>query len=173
MRSWVATRRSANDAARAFTRLTLGRGRWWAFVLVLEVGFALTLGLGFDDRYGSATRLVFGPLYALVPTSVCALLSLALGHLVTLRTFRRRLREGVTLEGGIGERVVMLNGPWARTALAFDGIASVRRVADWVFLQQVGSPVVSTWPAHLFEPTGLARLEEHLRARSHLSASSR
>ncbi|KGN35673.1 hypothetical protein N798_02400 [Knoellia flava TL1] len=173
MRRWVATRRSANEAARAFTRLTLGRRRWWAFVLVLELGFALAIGLGFDDRYGLATRLVFAPLYAVVPTVVCALLTLVVGHLLTLRTFRRRLGEGVTLEGGVGERTVVLNGPWTQTTLSFDGIASMRRVADWVFLQQVGSPVMFAWPAHLFEPTGLARLEENLRDRSRMSASSR
>lgn len=146
--------------------LTLRRRRWWVCVAVIELLFAVVLGLSFDDRFGIASRLVWGPVYAVVPALVVAALVLGLGFLLNVKMFGRRLREGVVLEAGFGDCSVVLRGPWATTTLSFAGIASVRPRGHWVFLQQVGSPVVAAWPAALFDPEGLARLQHSLRHRA-------
>ena len=167
---WVATRDSAKQAARAFLLLTLRRRRFWAFVVAVELVLALLLALSFDERYGPVTRLFWGPVYALVPTLVIAVLALGFGHLMNRRHFRRRLREGVVLESGIGERAIVLRGPWSESSLSFDGIASVRSSGNWVFLQQIGVPLLGAWPAELFPPADLARMEHSVETRKVVSA---
>lgn len=162
---WVATRDSPRQAAGAFLRLTLRRRRWWVYVAVVELGLALWFGLALGERHDTATRLLWGPVYAVLPTLGIALISLGGGYLLNRRLFRRRLGEGVVLESGIGERAMVLRGPWAESRLTFEGIASVRTSGNWVFLQQIGSPAMNAWPAELFPPADLARLERGLRAR--------
>ncbi len=163
---WVATRDSAKQAAGAFLKLTLRRPRWWVFVAVVELLFAVLVGLSFDERYGALTRLLWGPVYALVPTLGIAGLVLGIGYLLNRRLFSRRLHEGVVLESGIGERFLVLRGPVAETTLSFDGIASLRSSGDWVFLQQTGSPVLGVWPAELFPPADLARMARTIEMRT-------
>ncbi|GHH79655.1 hypothetical protein GCM10017772_45850 [Promicromonospora soli] len=162
---WVATRYSAGQAAGAFLRLTLVRPVWWLFVAGIELALALLIGISFDDRYGTLTRVLWGPVYALVPTLGIVVVVLGLSYLVNRRRFRQRLREGVVLEGGIGAHFLVLHSPWAQTTLSFDGLASVRSRGQWVFLQQIGSPVVNVWPAELFPPAELARLERSVQPR--------
>ncbi|MGD8200729.1 hypothetical protein ACQE98_08705 [Ornithinimicrobium sp. W1679] len=168
---WVASRRSAGEAAGALLRLTLRSPRWWLFVLVVELAFALLLGLTFDARYGTGTRVLWGTVYALVPTLGVASLGLGLAFLINRRAFGRRLHGGRVLESAFEEHALRLRGPWAETRLSFDGIASVRRSGDWVFLQQVGSPVASAWPAELFPPADLARLRRAVDGRSQASSA--
>ena len=167
---WVATRDSAKQAAGAFLMPTLRRRGFWAFLVAIELVLALLLALSFDERYGSATRLLWGPVYALVPTLVMAVLILGICHLLNRRFFRRRLREGVVLESGIGERALVLRGPWSESTLSFDGIASVSSRGNWVFLQQIGIPLVGVWPAELFPPADLARLQHSVATRKGVSA---
>lgn len=167
---WVATRDSAKQAADAFLMLTLRRRRCWVFFVAVELVLALRFALSFDERYGPATRLFWGPVYALVPTLVIAVLTLGIGHLLNRRYFRGRLREGVVLESGIGERALVLRGPWSESTLSFDGIASVRSSGNWVFLQQIGVPLLGAWPAELFPPADLARLEHSVETRKVVSA---
>jgi hypothetical protein len=135
------------------------------FLAVVELVLAFLLGLSFDERYGAATRVLWGLVYALVPTLGICGFGLGVSHLLNRRSFRRRLREGVVLESGIGERVLVLRGPWAESTLSFDGIASVRSSGNWVFLQQIGVPLLSVWPAELFPPADLARLERSVETR--------
>jgi hypothetical protein len=162
---WVATRDSAKQAAGALLKLTMSRPRWWLFVAVVELVFAFLIGVTFDDRYGTATRVLWGPAYALVPTLGIVAVVLGVSYLLTRRRFRQRLSEGVVLESAIGESFLSLRGPWAETTLSFDGLASVRSSGHWVFLQQIGSPVLNVWPAELFPPADLARLERSLQSR--------
>ena len=166
---WVATRESAKDAADAFLWLALRRRRFWVLLAAIELVLALLLVLLFDERYSPATRVFWAPVYALVPTLVVAVLTLGVGHVLNRRTFRRRLREGVVLESGIGERALVLRGPWSESTLSFDGIASVRSSGQWVFLQQIGVPLVGIWPAELFPPADLARLEHSVETRRAMS----
>lgn len=163
---WVATHDSAKHAASASIRLTLRRRRWWVYVGVVELGLATWLGLSLDERHGTVTRLLWGPAYALLPTLGIAVVALAGAYLLERRLFRRRLPAGVVLESGIGERALVLRGPWAESTLSFDGIASVRTSGDWVFLRQIGSPVLNAWPAALFPPADLARLEQGVATRT-------
>jgi hypothetical protein len=110
---------------------------------------------------GYATRLTGSS----CPTLGIAVVGLGAGYFLNRRMFLRRLREGVVLEAGIGERVLVLRGPWAESTLSFDGIASVRSSGNWVFLNQIGSPVLSVWPAQLFPPADLARLQHSVQTR--------
>lgn len=162
---WVATGDSAKQAAGAFLRLTLRRPRWWVFVALVELLFAVLVALSFDDRHAALTRVLWAPVYALVPTLGSAGLVLGLGYLLNRRLFSQRLREGVVLESGIGERLLVLRGPLAETTLSFDGIASLRSSGNWVFLQQTGSPVLGVWPAELFPPADLARMARSIETR--------
>ena len=68
MARWVATGDSAKQAAGAFLRLTLRRPRWWVFVALVELLFAVLVALSFDDRHAALTRVLWAPVYALVPT---------------------------------------------------------------------------------------------------------
>lgn len=163
---WVATRDSAPQAAGAFSRLTLRRPRWWVFVAVVELLGAVLVGLSVDERHADVTRLLWGLVYALVPTLGIAGLVLGIGYLLNRRLFRQRLREGVVLESVIGERSLVLRGPVAETTLSFDGIASLRSSGGWVFLQQTGSPVLGVWPAELFPPSDLARMASAIDMRT-------
>ena len=163
---WVATRDSAEQAAGAFLKLTLRRPRWWVFVAVVELLFAVLLGLSFDESSGAVTRVLWGAVYALVPTLVIAGVVLGVGYLLNRRLFSQRLREGVVLESGIGDRFLVLRGPVAETTLSFDGIASLQSSGNWVFLQQTGSPVLAVWPAELFPPADLARLAQSIETRT-------
>lgn len=165
-RRWVATQDSAKYAAGALVGLTLRRRGWWVYVGVVELALALWFGLALDERHGTVTRLLWGPAYALLPTLGIATVALAAAYLLSRRMFRRRLRAGVVLESGIGKRALVLRGPWAQSTLSFDGIASVRTSGHWVFLQQVGSPMLNVWPAELFPPADLARLEQNLATRT-------
>jgi ABC-type sugar transport system permease subunit len=160
---WVATRYSAGQAAGAFLRLTLVRPVWWLFVTGIELALALLIGLSFDDRYGVTVRVLWGTVYALVPTLGIVVVALGLSYLLNRRRFRQRLREGVVLEAGIGAHFLVLRSPWAQTTLSFDGLASVRTQGQWVFLQQIGSPVLSVWPAELFPPAELAQLKRSVQ----------
>ena len=162
---WVATRHSASQAAGALLRLALSRPGWWLFVAAVELAFALLIALSFDDRYGTPTRVLWGAVYALVPTLGIVAVVLGLSYLLNRRRFRQRLREGVVLEAGIGDRSLVLRGPWTHTTLSFDGLRSVRSRGQWVFLQQIGSPVLNVWPAELFPPAELARLERSVQPR--------
>lgn len=162
---WVATGDSAAQAARAFSALTLRSRRWWLFVAVVEVLWAVLIGLSFDEGSDVVTRALWGPVYALVPTLGIAGVVLGISHLLNRRLFAQRLREGVVLESGMGEHVVVLRGPAAEIALSFEGIASVRTHGGWVFLQQTGSPVVGVWPAELFPPADLTRVVRAVQAR--------
>jgi hypothetical protein len=163
---WVATRGSAKQAAGAFLRLTLRRPRWWVFVTVVELLVTVLVALSFDEGYVAVTRVMWGAVYALVPTLGIAGVVLGVGYLLNRRLFGQRLREGVVLESGIGERCLVLRGPIAETRLAFDGIASLRMSGSWVFLQQTGSPVLGVWPAELFPPADLARMARSIEART-------
>lgn len=165
-RRWVATGNSAKQAAGSFLKLTLRRPLWWLYVAVVEFLCAFLFALSFDERYGPATRALWGSVYAVVPTLGIAVVGLGLAYFLNRRRFRRRLREGVVLESGIDERFLVLRGPWAETKLSFDGIASVRSSGNWVFLQQTGSPVVNVWPAELFSPADMARLEGSVKGRA-------
>lgn len=162
---WVATGDSAKQAAGAFLKLTLRRPRWWVFVALVELLFAVLVALSFDERYAAVTRVLWAPVYALVPTLGIAGLVLGVGYLLNRRLFGQRLREGVVLESGIGERLLVLRGPLAETTLSFDGIASLRSSGNWVFLQQTGSPVLGVWPAELFPPADLARMARSIETR--------
>lgn len=163
---WVASRDSAKQAARAFLRLTLRRPRWWVFVAVVELLFAVLVGLSFDERYGVVTRVLWGAVYALVPALGVAGVALGVGYLLNRRLFSQRLRDGVVLESGIGERLLLLRSPVAETTLSFDAIASVRSTGKWVFLQQTGSPVLGVWPVELFPPADLARMARSIETRT-------
>jgi hypothetical protein len=163
---WVATRGSAGQAAAAFFRLTLRARRLWVLVVLTELALGSLLALSIDGRYDAATRVLWGLVYAVVPTLGLVGVGLGVGYLLNRRSFGRRLREGVVLESAIGQDFLLLRGPWAETRLAFDGIASVRTREDWVFLQQIGSPVVAVWPAELFPPPDLARLQRSIAART-------
>ncbi|MFC5731676.1 MULTISPECIES: hypothetical protein [Nocardioides] len=162
---WVARRDSANQAAWAFLKLTLRRPAWWVYVAVVELLLALGLGYSFGDRSGMATRVVWGPVFAVVPTLGIAAVGLGVGYFLNRRMFGQRLREGAVFEAGIGERSLALRGPWADCELSFDGLAWVRSSGDWVFLKQKGSPVISVWSAALFLPADLGRLELSVGAR--------
>ena len=162
---WVATADSAKEAAGAFLKLTLRRPRWWVFVALVELLFALLVALSFDERYAAVTRMLWAPVYALAPTIGIAVFVLGLGYLLNRRLFGQRLREGVVLESGIGERVLVLRGPLAEITLSFDGIASLRSSDNWVFLQQTGSPVLGVWPAELFPAADLARMARSIETR--------
>ena len=145
--------------------LTLRRRRLWVFISPIGIVFALLVALSLDDGYSPVTRIVWGSVYAVVPTVVIAALILGIGHLVNRRIFRRRLREGVVLESGFDERALVLRGPWSESTLSFDGIASVRVSGSWVFLQQIGVPVLGAWPVELFPPGDLARLQHSMSRR--------
>jgi hypothetical protein len=136
------------------------------FVAVVELLFAVLVGLSFDERHVAVTRVLWGPVYALVPTLGIAGVVLGVGYLLNRRLFSQRLREGVVLESGIGEHFLVLRGPVAETTLSFDGIASLRSSGSWVFLQQTGSPVLGAWPAELFPPADLARMARSLETRT-------
>jgi hypothetical protein len=103
---WVATRHSAREAASAFLMLTLRRRRLWLLISSIGIVFAVLVALSIDDGYSPVTRIVWGSLYAVVPTVVIAAVILGIGHLVNRRIFGRRLREGVVLESGFA------NAPW-------------------------------------------------------------
>jgi hypothetical protein len=163
---WVARGDSADQAARAFIKLTLRRPGWWVYVAVVEMVIALWLGYSFDDRSSMAARVVWGPVFAVVPALGIAAVSLGVAYLLNRRVFGQRLREGAVFEAGIGERSLALRGPWAESNLSFDGLAWVRSSGDWVFLKQKGSPVISVWPAALFPAADLARLELTVAART-------
>lgn len=163
---WVATRRSAGEAARAALGLTLRSARWWVFVVAVQLVFALLLGLTFDERHGTWTRVLWGTVYAIVPTLAVVSLGLGLAFLLNRRAFARRLPEGRVLESAFEAHALRLRGPWAETRLSFDGIASVRRSGDWVFLQQIGSPVPVVWPAELFPAADLDRLRRSISGRA-------
>ena len=163
---WVATRDSAKQAAGAFFRLTLRRPRWWLFVAIVELLFAVLFVLSFDERYAALTRVVWGPVYALLPTLAIAGVVLGTGYLLNRRLFGQRLREGVVLESGIGERSLVLRSPLAETTLSFDGITSIRSSGNWIFLQHTGSPVLGVWPAALFPPADLARMARGIQTRT-------
>jgi hypothetical protein len=135
------------------------------YLAVVEVLFAVVLGLSFDDSYGTVPRSLWASVYALVPTIGIAVVTLGVGYLLNRRSFRHRLREGVVLEAGFGDRFLVLRGPWAETTLSFDGIASVRSRGEWVFLQQRGSPVLSVWPEQLFPSAALTRLRRSVDER--------
>ena len=162
---WVAAPDSASQAARAFLRLVLRSRRWWGFLGGVEIVFAVLFASTFDDRYGAASRLVWGPVYALVPTLVVSGLALGPSHLLNRRQFRQRLGAGVVLESAIDQHHLVLRGPWATSTISFDGIASLRSSGSWVFLQLVGSPVQGVWPAELFPPEELHRLQGLIAAR--------
>ena len=49
--------------------------------------------------------------------------------------------------------------------MSFEGVEWTRRTGRWLFLKQVGSPVVGVWPAELFDTTDLERLDRAVRSR--------
>ena len=162
-RRWVAVRGSAGQAASAFTRLTLRNPRWWVFLAVVELLAALGFALAIDDRHGVLVRVVWGLVYACVPTVLIGVFALLLAQVLNRRMFARRLREGTVLEAAVGKRALLLRGPWAETTLSFEGIEWTRRTGRWLFLKQVGSPVVGAWPAELFDTADLERLDRAVR----------
>ena len=163
---WAATRDSAKQAAGAFCKLTLRRPRWWLFVAFVQMVFALQFGLAIEERYNALTRLLWGSIFALVPTLGIASAVLGLSYLLNRRRFSQRLREGVVLESHIGERSLVLRGPLAESTLSFEGIAWLRSSGKWVFLQQTGSPVPTVWPADLFPPADLTRISQTIQTRT-------
>jgi hypothetical protein len=165
-RRWVATSESARQAAGAFLGLTVRQKRIWVIVALAELVLACLLALSFADDTSWVARVVWGPVYALVPTLVLAATGLGLAHVLNVRRFRRRIPEGVVLEAAIGEQALVLRGPWAEYNLAFDGLESVRSDGRWVFVRQIGSPVFGVWPAERFAAPDLERVMKALPART-------
>ena len=162
---WVAAPDSANQAARAYLRLVLGSRRWWVFVAVVEALFAVLFASTFDARYGVASRLVWGPVFALVPTLVICAVGLGVAHVLNRRRFGQRLGAGVVLESAIDQHHLVLRGPWATSTISVDGIESLLPSGNWVVLQLIGSPIQAMWPAELFPPEELHRLQGLIAAR--------
>ena len=70
--------------------------------------------------------MVWGPVYALVPTLTLCGVVLGVSHLMNHRHFRQRLGAGDVLEVAFGEDYLVLRGRWTTTTMSFDGIASLR-----------------------------------------------
>lgn len=157
-RHWVASPGSARSATTAFLGFAARRRRLWLVVGIFWLGFAAWLGITFDERSGIASRVVWGPVYALVPAACVYVLALALVHVQTSRSFRRRLRTGVELASGFGDDVVVLQGPTSQHRLAYEGIEWVRCRGEWVLFQQRATSSISVWPRELFDPVELDRL---------------
>jgi hypothetical protein len=159
---WVATGDSASQATGAFLKLLVRRPWWWGIVAVIEVGYAALIGLTIEDAYSPLERTLWGAVFALVPTICVVVLVLGLSYLVNRRRFRERIHEGVVLESSIGQRSLKLRSPWAEHVLLFDGLSNVLSRGDWVFLKQKGVPIWGVWPAELFPPDDLARLQRSI-----------
>jgi ABC-type sugar transport system permease subunit len=156
---WVGTRDSARQAAGEFVRVLVRRPWWWGLVAVLQLGYAVLFALAIDERSGLWDRVLWGTVYALVLTMCVVVLILGASYFVNRRRFQQRLREGVLLEASLGEQSVTLRSPWAEHTLSFDGLSRVTTSGDWVFLKQKGAPTWAIWPAELFPPDDLARLQ--------------
>jgi hypothetical protein len=159
---WVATDESARQAAGAFLQLLVRRPWWWGVVAAVEVGYAALIGLTIEDGYSPLERALWGAVFALVPTICVVVLVLGLSHLVNRRRFRERIHAGVVLESSIGQHALNLRSPWAEHVLLFEGLSNVRSSGDWVFLKQKGVPIWGVWPAELFPPGDLARLQRSI-----------
>jgi hypothetical protein len=66
---WVGKRDSASQAAAEFVRVLARRPWFWGLVAAIEVAYALFLAVALDDRYGPLDRVLWGTVYALVPTA--------------------------------------------------------------------------------------------------------
>jgi ABC-type sugar transport system permease subunit len=156
---WVGTRDSARQAAGEFVRVLARRPWWWGLVVVLQLGYSVLFGLAIDERWGLWARVLWGTVYALVLTICLVVLILGVSYFVNRRRFQQRLHEGVVLEASLGEQSVTLRSPWAEHTLSFDGLSRVMTSGDWVFLKQKAVPIWAIWPAELFPPDDLARLQ--------------
>jgi hypothetical protein len=155
---WVGKRDSASQAAAEFVRVLARRPWFWGLVAAIEVAYALFLAVALDDRYGPLDRVLWGTVYALVPTAGVVVVVLGLSYLVNRRRFRQRIREGVVLEASVGERSLTLRSPWAEHVLLFDGLAKVVTSGDWIFIKQKAVPIWAVWPVELIPPDDLSRL---------------
>jgi hypothetical protein len=165
-RRWVATPDSARRAAAEFLKLLVRRPWWWGLLGMVEVLYAMLLALSFPSDMGPVSRVVWGALLALVPTLCLGLVLLGISYAMNRRRFRERLYADVVLEAGVAERSLVLRSPWAEHVISFDGLAQVVRSGDWVFLKQKGVPLWGIWPAALFLPEDLARVQRSIAARS-------
>jgi hypothetical protein len=159
---WVATGDSARRAAAEFPKVLVRQRWWWGLVALVQVAYAGLFVLALDDQDSLAYRALWAVVFALVPTILIVMLVLGLSCVVNRRRFRQRMREGVVLEASIGERALNLRSPWAEHVLSFDGLSKVVSSGDWVFVKQKGVPLWGVWPAELFPPDDLARLQRSI-----------
>lgn len=170
---WVASEGSARSATAAYLGFAARSRRLLVVMGLTWLACAVWFGVMFNEPASLASRLVWGPVFALVPAALAYVLVLTIGYVQTSRSFRQRLRPGVELASGFGADSVLLKGPSGEHRLAHDWLAWVRPRGDWVLVQQRATPVVSVWPRALFPDEHLARLSGGPLPRSARSAEER
>jgi hypothetical protein len=154
---WVAGSDAARSGAKALFSVVLRRRRLRTAFLVFVLAWALAL-------WGTGSNAASALLFAFVWTALIVAATLTLLYLRARRRFARQLAPGLVLESEFGVNVVVLRGPETESRLTFSGIDRVQPSGDWVLLRQRRSRMTSCWPAALFPPAELARLQEAVSA---------
>jgi hypothetical protein len=118
---------------------------------------------GMDPDFRLRVRIAWALLLALVPLGVIVVAGAVLVYVVGQRNVGRRLVEGSILESGFGEDALVIKSPWSESRIRYSGITSVERRGDFVFLRQVGMPVVNVFPAPVFPDEAIARIRAAAR----------
>jgi hypothetical protein len=155
---WTADAGSARSGAVVLMRLcTIRRLR------VVGPVFFVLLTAAFTDRidhhHGLATRLTWAAVYAAAYTLLLVLVSALANYVQARRSLATRLRAGTELTADWGDDSVVLSQPLAQTRIPLTAISRVRRLGEWTAFQQPGSKAWSVWPAPLFPPDEVARID--------------
>lgn len=120
---WVASAGSARSATASYIGFAARNRRLLVIVGLTWLPFSVLFGASFGGHPTLAARLMWGPVYALVPTAFVYVAVLTILYLQTSTSFRQRLRAGVELASGFGEDAVLLVGPSGEHRLAREWIA--------------------------------------------------
>jgi amino acid transporter len=154
----------ARSMARSFVADRFRRGRrLWIFVGVFYVLMTIVMVNGFDPDLGLGSRVFWAVVYAIVPTTMFVALLVVLTYTTTVRNTRKRLAEGSVVESGFGTDALVVRGPLSEGRISYASITAVTQHGDFVFLRQVGVPLVNCFPRELFPDAAIERIKAAMR----------
>lgn len=131
--------------------------------LFAAVTVALLLTATSDVR-GWRSRLFAAGFSGAVITAGAVALVTVLTYGLTRLNVGRMLSAGTVMRSGFGESDFVTENPLSSARISYEAARSVSSAGGFVFIRYVGGPVVHVYPAELFPPEVIARLEQSTAA---------